>query len=217
MARKYENQLNAMITSNKLMINDDKNEVIDVEIKNELSPFQEDDVFSFIGESDELSVIMELLTDGKTKEFDAQVMLDNLNSKTLLKGVQNQCYDLVKLCLIAGVSPDGMATSYDGTSNNLLAIAIQKNDMRIIELLLEAGANPNGNANLESEGHPLLAAIETKNLDIFIKLLERNVKTDVSIFSGLDVRITPVFKFDDHVYGDDVVQYCSIKKYTSPR
>ena len=66
MARKYENQLNAMITSNKLMINDDKNEVIDVEIKNELSPFQEDDVFSFIGESDELSVIMELLTDGKS-------------------------------------------------------------------------------------------------------------------------------------------------------
>ena len=216
MARKYENQLNVMITSNKLMVNDDKNEVIDVEMKNELSPFQEDDVFSFIGESDELSAIMELLTDGKTKEFDAQVMLDNLNSKTLLKGVQNQCYDLVKLCLIAGVSPDGMATSYDGTSNNLLAIAIQKNDMRIIELLLEAGANPNGNANLESEGHPLLAAIETKNLDIFIKLLERNVKTDVSIFSGLDVRITPVFKFDDQVYGDDVVQYCSIKKYTSP-
>ncbi len=193
----------------------DKNELISVEAYQEILPINEDAVFSLIEtELDELSKIMELLTDGKTTEFDAQVMLDALNPQTLLKGVEKECLPLVKLCLVAGISPDGMATDYEGKTNNLLAKAIRQKNMEMVDLLLEYGANPNGNENFRSVGHPLFAAVETENLDMAIKLLERGARSDVVIYVDSKVKLMDTTHFDSVFFSGE--RNCVISNFTSP-
>lgn len=163
--------------------------------QNQLAEVGEQDAFNFFEqelELDALAEIMLILTDGKTSEFDPQLMMDSLTNVTLQKAVLANNLKLAKLCLIAGVSPEGLTvtidedlkadkSSFNDRNENLLKIAIRNNYTEMLDLLLHFNANPNGSEEMDSVGHPLLAAIEKQDVQMVKKLLSLGADSKVSV------------------------------------
>ncbi len=187
--------------------------------QNQLAEVREQDAFNFFEQEldlDALAEIMLILTDGKTSDFDPQLMMDALTNVTLQKAVLANNLKLAKLCLIAGVSPEGSPVSIDddlklaklcliaGVSpegspvsidddlkadkssfnkrnENLLKIAIRNNYTEMLDLLLQFNANPNGSKEMDTLGHPLLAAIEKQDAQMVKRLLSLGADSKVAI------------------------------------
>ena len=172
---------------------DEKDLVLEGE--NQLAEVREQDVFNFFEQEldlDALAEIMLILTDGKTSDFDPQVMMDTLTNVTLQKAVLANNLQLAKLCLIAGVSPEGSPVSIDDDlkadkssfnerNENLLKIAIRNNYTEMLDLLLQFNANPNGSKEMDTLGHPLLAAIEKQDAQMVKRLLSLGADSKVAI------------------------------------
>ncbi len=172
---------------------DEKDLVLEGE--NQLAEVREQDVFNFFEQEldlDALAEIMLILTDGKTSDFDPQVMMDALTNVTLQKAVLANNLQLAKLCLIAGVSPEGSPVSIDDDlkadkssfnerNENLLKIAIRNNYTEMLDLLLQFNANPNGSKEMDTLGHPLLAAIEKQDAQMVKRLLSLGADSKVAI------------------------------------
>ena len=172
---------------------DEKDLVLEGE--NQLAEVREQDVFNFFEQEldlDALAEIMLILTDGKTSDFDPQVMMDTLTNVTLQKAVLSNNLQLAKLCLIAGVSPEGSPVSIDDDlkadkssfnerNENLLKIAIRNNYTEMLDLLLQFNANPNGSKEMDTLGHPLLAAIEKQDAQMVKRLLSLGADSKVAI------------------------------------
>lgn len=172
---------------------DEKDLVLEGE--NQLAEVREQDVFNFFEQEldlDALAEIMLILTDGKTSDFDPQVMMDTLTNVTLQKAVLANNLQLAKLCLIAGVSPEGSPVSIDDDlkadkssfnerNENLLKIAIRNNYTEMLDLLLQFNANPNGSKEMDTLGHPLLAAIEKQDAQMVKRLLSLRADSKVAI------------------------------------
>ena len=181
---------------------------------NQLAEVREQDVFNFFEQEldlDALAEIMLILTDGKTSDFDPQVMMDALTNVTLQKAVLANNLQLAKLCLIAGVSPEGSPVSIDDDlkadkssfnerNENLLKIAIRNNYTEMLDLLLQFNANPNGSKDMDTLGHPLLAAIEKQDVQMVKRLLSLGADSKVAIrtfvsekeFLNTEFRVIPV-------------------------
>lgn len=163
--------------------------------QNQLAEVREQDAFNFFEQEldlDALAEIMLILTDGKTSDFDPQVMMDALTNVTLQKAVLANNLKLAKLCLIAGVSPEGSPVSIDDDlkadkssfnkrNENLLKIAIRNNYTEMLDLLLQFNANPNGSKEMDTLGHPLLAAIEKQDAQMVKRLLSLGADSKVAI------------------------------------
>ena len=172
---------------------DEKDLVLEGE--NQLAEVRKQDVFNFFEQEldlDALAEIMLILTDGKTSDFDPQVMMDTLTNVTLQKAVLANNLQLAKLCLIAGVSPEGSPVSIDDDlkadkssfnerNENLLKIAIRNNYTEMLDLLLQFNANPNGSKEMDTLGHPLLAAIEKQDAQMVKRLLSLGADSKVAI------------------------------------
>ncbi len=163
----------------------------------QLDKVREQDAFNFFGQSleyDALSEIMLILTDGKTSEFNPQVMINSLTGVTLKKAVLKNNLKLAEFCLMAGVSPDGLAVENILTSNlpyksnNLLTLAIMHRYTEMVDLLLKYNANPNGSEKLGSAGYPLYVAIAQKDVDMVEKLLSYGAKADVPVLQGVEIK-----------------------------
>ncbi len=163
--------------------------------QNQLAEVREQDAFNFFEQEldlDALAEIMLILTDGKTSDFDPQLMMDALTNVTLQKAVLANNLKLAKLCLIAGVSPEGSPVSIDDDlkadkssfnkrNENLLKIAIRNNYTEMLDLLLQFNANPNGSKEMDTLGHPLLAAIEKQDAQMVKRLLSLGADSKVAI------------------------------------
>ena len=144
----------------------------------------------------EMSKIMLILTEGKTSEFDINLMLNALNVKKLQTAVVTNNLKLAELCLLAGVSPNGLPDCNILSENIRLyhimddaweagwhgcflgmAIRLKFSDMR--KLLLEYGANPSGEADLGHLGYPLMSAIEMEDAEAVEDLLLKGAKQNV--------------------------------------
>ncbi len=170
-------------------------ELLVLEGENQLAEVREKDVFNFFEqelEFDALAEIMLILTDGKSSDFDPQLMMDSLTNITLQKAVLANNLKLAQLCLIAGVSPEGLTvtidedlkaekSSFNNRNENLLKIAIRNNYTEMIDLLLQFNANPNGSKEMNTVGHPLLTAIEKQDAQMVKRLLSLGADSKVAI------------------------------------
>ena len=159
---------------------------------------------------DAMAEIMLILTEGETSKFDAALMLKGLTAENLQYAVLNNKLKLAELCLIAGVSPNGLPDKniLAETKNiyllrvenfgkdNLLNIAIRAGFHEMRKLLLQYGADPNGAVNLGHLGCPLYAAIEMEDVEAVKDLLSYGSKQNiVRVPSANDaVTVSPLYR-----------------------
>ncbi|MBD2072923.1 ankyrin repeat domain-containing protein [Phormidium sp. FACHB-592] len=104
----------------------------------------------------------------------------SVDARPLGMAIKQDRPDLVKQLLNAGASPEGGDLSWTG-----LTVAIEKNNLPILQMLLEAGADPN--TGMEDDDRAIMHAVWHGNLDM-VKLLITN-GADINAWSQGDTAI----------------------------